>query len=331
MRGIAATMFVGWLLAMAIPCPVLAQPDPSPYLLVLPVDGDDLPAAEKTAVVAEVRSAMAKYKKFKVMETPKIDLLDEMVEFECLDMDAECVAKIGAKQKADLCVYVKVEKGKLLMLAVESATAKTVSKFEGTATKADAKATVTTKGLVALFGELPVEKPKVAKVTITANVEKAEVLLNGQKAGETPLTVELQPGDYTVTIKKETFLIWEDKVKVVVGEKPVTVSAVLKPIPKPKDPVVVPVEKPKDDKTVADGKQGDKGQEIPQDKPKGGDDEVTPFYATWWFWTAVGAATVTIIGVTAAAVAGGDEAYDVGPLRLSINPSAAENDGVFYE
>ncbi len=328
MRGIATTVFVGWLLAMAIPCPVLAQPDPSPYVMVLPVDGDDLPAAERASIVTELRGALAKYKKFKVMETPKIDLLDEMVEFECLDMDAECVAKIGAKQKAELCVYVKVEKGKVLMLTVESATAKTIQKYESTAGKAEAKADVTGKGLIALFGEVPVEKPKVAKVTITANTDKAEVLVNGTKAGETPLTLELKPGEYTVTIKKETFMIWEDKIKVVADDKPVAVSAVLKPVPK--KVVVVPVDKPVD-KPVTDGKDPEKKDpEVPTEEPKG-DDEVTPFYATWWFWTAVGAATVTIIGVTAAAVGGSDPAYDVGPLRLSISPSAAENDGVFYE
>jgi len=332
MRGVAATVLLGWLLAMSLPQAAMAQADPLPTLMVLPVDGDDLPAAEKSALVSEVRGIIAKYKKYTVMETPKIDLLDEMVEFECLDMDSDCIGKIGAKQKAATVFYIRVEKGKLFMMTVESASAKTLQKFEAPAAKGEAKGLVTGKGMVALLGELPQEAPKLAKVTITANVEKAEVLLNGTKAGETPLTLELKPGEYTVTVKKETYLIWEDKVKVG-GDKPATVAATMKPIPKPKDPVVVvtpPVEKPKDP-VVVDKKDPVK-ETVPTEKPKGKDDEAsTPFYATWWFWTAVGAATVTIIGVTAAAVGASDDSYDVGPLRLSINPSAAENDGIFYE
>lgn len=335
MRGVAVTVLLGGLLAMALPQATMAQGEPLPTLMVLPVDGDDLPAAEKAALVTELRGIIAKYKKYTVMETAKIDLLDEMVEFECLDMDSDCIGKIGAKQKASTVLYTRAEKGKLVMMTVESASAKTLQKFESPAAKGEVKAIATGKGLVALMGELPQEAPKLIKVTVSANVEKAEVLLNGSKAGETPLSLELKPGEYTVTIKKETYLIWEEKVKVT-ADKPATVTAQLKPVPKPKEPVVVvtpPVDKPKDDKKVAD-KQPVKEpvkEPVPTDKPKGDDEASTPFYATWWFWTAVGAATVAIVGITAAAVSASGDSYDVGPLRLSINPSAAENDGIFYE
>ncbi|GEM_PF-3771397 len=333
MRGLAITMLVGCLAAAAVPTAALAQSGALPTILVLPVDGNDLSGAEKTALQTEIIATMAKYKKFEVLPAQKIDLLDEMVEFECVDLDGDCLSQIGKKKKANNVLYLKLHKGALAIMLVEVDSAKVVQQFDGEATKANVGKVSIEQGLVALFGALPVEPPKAMKVTVTCNEPKAEVLVDGKKAGETPLSLELAPGEYTVTVKKDAFLIWEDKVNVKPAEKPLVVEVKLKPIPKPKDPAVVvtpPVEKKGDEKKVAETTSpGDTTDPGPKDDKKV--EEETPFYATWWFWTAVGAAAVTIVSVSVAAASASGDTPAVGPLRLVVNPADAEKDSIFYE
>lgn len=50
------------------------------------------------------------------------------------------------------------------------------------------------------------EKEAKGKLTLTSNVPRATVTLNGEPAGETPLTLELKPGKYKIHVEKKAYM-----------------------------------------------------------------------------------------------------------------------------
>jgi hypothetical protein len=286
-------------------------------LMVLYAESDALDDGQKEALLAAQKATLAKYGKYTLLDTPQVDFLDEMVNFECLEMDAGCLSKIvaGKDGKAALALYTSYDGAKAVVKYIDVKKAKVIKEHEVTA-DADALADNGEAAVVALFGKLPEKKAALVAVKINANVEKAEVFVDQKRVGVTPLELKLKEGKYTVSVRKQDFLMVEEAL-VVKGAKEVSWSATLKPVPKKVVTVVTPV------KPV---KPGDKNNDKKKD-----DDEVKPIYATWWFWTIVGAAVVTTATVTAVAVGGSDSGSDVGTVKFSINSAAAEKDFIFYE
>ncbi len=300
------------LVAGLLPTTALAQGEAKPSLLVLYLDSDGASDKQKEDVLAATKKVVAKYGKYKLLDTPKLDLLDEMVNFECIEMDADCMSAIGKAQKTQLLLYSAFEGGTLSMKLTDVGKKKVLGEYSSSTSAPKITSVVTGKGLVKLFGPLP-KKAKLVLVKIDANVEKAEVFINQKRIGPTPLKVKLKPGSYTVSVRKKEFLMVEEKIKIA-GGKAFEWKATLKPIPKKKTVVVIPPVTPP-----------------PKTKKKGDDDDDDAFYATWWFWTAVGVGTAAAVTGTVLALSSDSDGYDVGTVRFSISPSAAENDAIFYE
>lgn len=66
--------------------------------------------------------------------------------------------------------------------------------------------------------------PQQASLTVNANVQGAEVFLNGSPAGRTPLTLQVVPGSYTVTVRAPGY---NDFSQNVVVNGPIQVNAML--------------------------------------------------------------------------------------------------------
>jgi len=281
-------------------------------LLLLNVDGDLISDADKATAVAALKKQLHKYNKYRIVEAPQLDLLESMVDHECLDMDAECLAAIGKAYKVQQVLYTGAEGGGITMILVDVPTLQELARYEQ---KGDAKAAtiaMTGAGRTKLFGKLPKPKPvEVKRVTFTidSNVKDSVIYINDKKIGPAPMTMKLKPGRYTFRIERAGFLTIEEKIQVAeVGNK--SWKAILKPIPTKKPIVVVQPDKKKDD---------DKG------------DGETPFYKTWWFWTSIGVGVAAI--TTTAVVLGlqGEDTYPVGTAKFSIDPSSAQYDGIFYK
>jgi len=292
---------------------VSAQPDAKPTLLVLKADSDKLSEKQAQSILKETKAGIAKYEKYVLMDTPEIDLLDEMVTYECIEMDAACLSAVAEKHKAGFVLYTSWDGTTLTVRLVDVGAKTLVGEHVATPAKGKVEQEVTGAGLVKVFGPLP-EKPVLVMVTIDANVEAAEVFINQKRLGTTPLKVKLKPGAYTVSVRKKDFLMVEEKLQVAATET-MDWKASLKPIPvQAEKPVIVPPVKP-----PVTAKKDRK------------DDEETPFYGTWWFWTAVGVGTAAIATGTVLAVTAEGEQPPVGTVRFSISPSAAENDAIFFE
>ena len=284
-------------------------------LLLLNVDGEMLSDTERSEALAGLKKQLHTYNKYRIVEAPQLDLLEAMVDHECLDMDAQCLAGIGTAYKVQQVVYTSAEAGTIVMILVDVPGAKEVVRYEQ---KGNAKAVAVAMngaGRTKLFGKLPEpEKPpvptEVKRVTfaIEANVKDSIIFINDKKIGKAPMTMKLKPGRYTFRVERDGFLTVEEKIQVAeVGNK--SWMASLKPIPTKKPIVVVEPEK-----GPGEGEGGKK-----------------PFYKTWWFWTSIGVGVAAI--TTTAVVLGtkGNDSYSVGTAKFSIDPSSAQYDGIFYK
>lgn len=300
------------VLALLVPMQGARAQEGKNSLVVLYADSDSLDDAQKEALLAEQKKTLGKYGKYKLLDTPTIDFLDEMVNFECLDMDGDCLAKIaaGKSKGAALTLYSSYDGTEAIFRFVNVKKGKIIKEHKLTA-DADAVTTGAEAAIVAVFGALPKKKAVLVKVKIGSNVEKAEVFVGQKRVGVTPLKLKLKEGKYTVSVRKKDFLMVEEEL-VVKGPGTVSWSASLKPVPKK---VVAPI------KPINPVKPGDKEDE----------DEGKAFYATWWFWTIVGAAVVTTATVTAVAAGSAGDSADVGTVKFTINSAAAEKDFIFYE
>jgi hypothetical protein len=309
--------------------PALAQADKSTSVLLLKADGEQLGEAEKSAVAKNLKAELEKYKKYTLVEAPDLDLLEAMVEFECLDIDAACLASIASKKGVDQVLYVKVDGGAAQLVLVDVKSSKELARDERKAAgNAALQAAVTGPGREAVFGPAPEEpKPVVAVVaaplpaapkapskpeaevkkvdfTIDSNVKDSKVFINDKDVGVAPVAVKLKPGRYTFRVEAKDFLSVEEKIQVAeVGSK--AWKASLKPVPVQKAPMAAPVAKK--------------------------DSAGKPFYATWWFWTAVGAGVVAATVTTAVVLSGDDAGGTYGTAKFSIDPGSAAYDAVFYQ
>lgn len=313
-RTVIGLIMTTFALALLMPLDGARAQEGDKSLVVLHADSDFLEDAQKEALLAEQKKAVDKYGKYKLLETPTVDFLDEMVNFECLEMDGDCIGKIvaGKAKGVALALYTSYD-GTVATVKLVNVAKKKIVKEHNVTADAGALAGGAEAAMVAVFGAFPVKKAALVKVKIDANVEKAEVFVGQKRVGVTPLDLKLPEGKHTVSIRKKGFMMVEE-VLVVKGPGVVKWAAALKPVP---TKVVTPV------KPINPVKPGDK---------KGGDDEEDKaFYATWWFWTIVGAAVVTTATVTAVAVGASGDSADVGTVKFTINSAAAEKDFIFYE
>lgn len=286
----------------------------SPSLLVLHVDSDSLGDKQKAQITAEVKKVLAKYKKYTLMDTPKVDLLDEMVNYECLEMDASCLAQIGTKYKAQLLLYAAFEEGKLTMKLVDVSNKKLKGEHKGSTSARGLKAIITRDGITKIFGKVPKKAKRVKPVLIRfgSNVKAAEVFVGQERIGNTPIEKALKPGSYWITMRAPEFDDKKKELTVLEGSKPINLVLELK------------MQKKKARVVVAPPIKG------PDKKKKKDDDDDDSILGAWWFWTIIGVGAAAAVTGTVMALNAGSDGGDVGTVRFSISPTAAENDAIFY-
>jgi hypothetical protein len=67
-------------------------------------------------------------------------------------------------------------------------------------------------------------------MTIKSDPEGAEITIDGKYVGNTPSTIQLEPGDHAISIKKANFTVWEKTITATAGGN-VTVGPTLEKLP----------------------------------------------------------------------------------------------------
>ncbi|NJM10659.1 MAG: protein kinase [Synechococcaceae cyanobacterium SM1_2_3] len=99
-----------------------------------------------------------------------------------------------------------------------------LSKTE-TRDSASMQVTVAPQGLLGDKTEKPPSNLP-AQLAVDANVDEAEIFINGRKAGTTPMVIEMRPGAYKVRVRREGYADWNGQVNLDAGDES-TLSAVL--------------------------------------------------------------------------------------------------------
>lgn len=293
-----ATLIVALLIMPSGP----ASASPTQKILGMHVEGDSLSPKERKDLFQVVQSKLKFYPDVELVQPPDADLLDVMLELECIDIDPDCLTRVGQQYGADRVFYAQVDRDAGFSLLVRVVDVRDGRVLRDGVRPASTKSEL--PGLLAIeiedvFGAPPVAKPKRGVMIVAVGVEGASIFIEGAFVGTGRVQLKQPPGTYTVRVTRDGYTDAIFKLKVKAGKT--TERAVsLKPLPAP-----VP-----SDVEATTGASG-------------GEPE---FYETWWFWTivgavAAGAAVGVVYGVTSE-----KPGPPAGPLTLSVDRGMAWRD-----
>jgi hypothetical protein len=271
-------------------------------VLGMNVEGDRLSKKDRADLLTVVQAKLGHYPSLELLQPPANELTDEMIELECVDIDLDCLARLGGKYGADTVFYTQIDAdaGKGYVVAVKVVQTAKKKLLRDSSTKVAAAAglgAALEAEIEATFGKPPT--PPVATTTgflvIAPNVPGAAVYVGTDLAGTGNVRLEKLPGEYTIRVVQDGYVEQIVTATVVAGETTTrTVELVMAGDGK----------KPGDDKKIDD----DDG---------GGD---------WILWAVIGAVVVGgTIAIIAATSSGGDDTVRA-PVVFSIDGNNAWRD-----
>ncbi|TNF26061.1 MAG: PEGA domain-containing protein [Deltaproteobacteria bacterium] len=294
--ALAALLLVGLLSAPA------GSAHATERVLGMNVEGDRLSKKDKDDLLKVVQAKLGHYPALELLQPPASELMDEMIDLECIDIDLSCLAKLGKKYKADTVFYAQIDAGKgdayvVVVKVVEAAAQKLVRDSSTDVPAAAGLGPALEAEIEAAFGKPPTP-PVVAQtgtLVIRPNVPGAAVYVGTDLVGTGTVELEKPPGDYAVRVVQDGYLEQIVSVTVVAGQK-TTQEIELK--------------------MAAGGiGPGPGGGKIDDDDDDG-----------WILWTVIGAVVVGgTIAVIAATSGGGDDTVRA-PVVFSIDGNNAWRD-----
>jgi hypothetical protein len=283
---------------------------PGQVIQPLTVFSEVLDAKKIRRLTKIVVESLKAYKQFRIIAPPETDMLELFMEHDCVEPDAECLAKIGGASEANVTLFFLVDRVQRRFVLEYQL----VRNVDGVVLRSGKAKTNRSRALIRevkriirkVYGDSSSVKLKPALLVVETNVADANVYLDDDLLGAAPVRKEVKPGQHILRVEKEGYEVYRKTIFVhrVRGYHGL---ANLKPVR-----VVV---------TEA-------GEEIAAvDIPEEIEKEPTEIYQQWWFWT--GAAVIlsgtvaTIVALTASG------APATGGTVFSLDPSQVENDAVF--
>lgn len=299
-------LFVATLVVAGFAPPgVRAQEQARKKVLPLRVASNRLDPEELDRLTGQVSGKLGKYPAFEVLPVPKEDPMDLMVDAECVDFDAECLSTIGASRGADAVLYSEVSESEgrfqVQVRFVDVRTKETRSPEGGTEVREKVE-DLLALALEKVFGPEPLPETVLARVDIETTPPGADVYVDRDFVGVSPVTLRLKKGRYLVRAARVGY---DEKMQTVNVEPGQTVALALN---------LVPIAVPLPEGPVPVQEREEEGQ---------------AFYETWWFWTAVGAVVIGA-GTTAVVLASRKTSSSSGQAQFTLDPAYADRDVTLY-
>ena len=270
-------------------------------ILGMNVESDDLTRKDKKDLFRVLQSTLKAYPSINLQNPPDAELTDIMMDLECIDMDVECLAKLGKKYGAQRVFYTQVDKtsaGYNLIIRVVSVSQKKALLDKTSKVKSSrALANVMQEHIVKVFGKPPSKEPKPGTIRIKSAVPGAKIFVNGLYIGIGRIKLKRPPGKYTVRVTRPGYTEVVFNVTVRSG-KTVKKRVKMKYV-----------------KVAKDAKKD------PKKLPVAG----VPIYEKWWFWASIGGGVLLTTIIAVAASGDGDDG-PVGPIVFSVDPQNAWRD-----
>ena len=278
-------------------------------VLGLRIEGLELATKDREDLFKVVQQRLKAYPAIELVRPPDAELTDLMIDLDCLDIDVDCLTKVGRKRMADRVFYAQVDVidggFRLTVRLIDVTKGNAERDRQGDVKNQAELTTLLEREIVAAFGPPPPPKPKDGRLIIESDAG-AKIYIDGAFAGAGRVRMKKPPGLYVVRIEKPGYEDVLFRVDLEAGRTSKKVAE-LKPVapikPDPKPEVVVVTDKPGEGEAVA----------------------APEFYETWWFWTAVGA---VVVSATTVGIALGVEGEQIptGDLQISVDPAAAWRD-----
>jgi hypothetical protein len=293
----------------------LDKPEAPVRILPLQILSDVLDDGYTEKLGKNLEKVLRGYTNMETLPVPTGDVLELLLEHDCIEPDLECLVSIGTARKVDLIFFATVtEDDTVYTLAFQVVDVKgsVVMKDGDRSTSRKAAIGRNMKKIVRdAFGNPPPPPPPPVSFAILSPVLNARVSLDGETIGMTPLNTKVSPGKYTLTITKKGYRVFTEKItvrekrgfrkRVKLEALQVVVAVTEKAAP------VVSARRPVEPEPSSSSK---------------------PLYQQWWVWTAVGA---VVVGgaITAVLLTQGDDIAETGSLQLSLQPTEVEQDAIF--
>jgi len=262
-----------------------------------------------------LETVLRRYSNMETLPVPEGDVLELLLEHDCIEPDLECLATIGKARKVDLVFFATVtSEKKIFTLGYQVVDVKSgeAMKEGNRETKRKAAIMGQLKKIVAdAFGEPPPPPPPPVAFSILSPVLNARVTLDGKTIGMTPLNAKVPPGKYKLSVEKKGYETFSEEIRVKkkrAFRKRVKLRALAVAVTEPVAPV----------------KAGSMRRTVPSENPS----DSKPLYKEWWVWAGAGAVVVGGI-ITAVVLSQGGDSPAQGSLQLSLQPDEVESDAIF--
>lgn len=309
---VAMTMAAAMASSIALSSsPAAAADTPMQRVLGMKVEGMDLTQKDRDDLFRVVQAKLRSYPQITLLKPPERELMDEMMDLECIDVDIDCLTKLGKKYNAEKVFYAQVDPdGAAFTLIVRVVDVGKTSALRDEKTSVAVKAGLANaleSNVEAVFGQPPAPVESRGTLEVVASVAGAKIFVGGEYAGTGSVRLKKDPGSYSVRVTREGFEEQIFNLTVTAGQ--LTTRAV-------------------DLKEAAGGPVG-VGPNGGSTNGKGGEtkkDEGSVFEEAWFWGVIVG---VVALGTTVAVVAtsGGDDTGDSGRVVFSVDPQNAWQDG----
>ena len=170
-------------------------------ILPLKVMSDVLDEKRIIALTTVLSEKLRVYPKHKVLAPPVADVLELLMEYDCIEADSDCLQQIGSQNKADAVVFVSVSKEKRKYILAyqlhDVSSGKLLKSGSKTTTTLSALPGALEKGVRVMFGAPPSAEPAPVILTVTSTASGARVFLNNRDLGVVPVTTKVLPGKGT--------------------------------------------------------------------------------------------------------------------------------------
>ncbi len=292
------------LASFASPAAAQGAPD---RVLGMRVEGVDLSAKDRDDLFHVVQAKLRRYPTIELLKPPEAELMDEMLELECFEIDVECLTKLGTKYGASKVFYAEVnpvDTGFMLKVSiVDSTKGEAVRQRESVVMARADLAGALEREVEAVFGKPPPPKPQLGTLVVEAAIAGAQIFIDGTYAGTGRIELKKKPGSYAVRVARDGYEESLFQMEVVAG-KAARRTVRLEALPEPTTPPVV------------------------TPPPTSETEEDTPVYETWWFWTAlVGGVAVASAAIAVPLVLTSDSGpAPTGSMVISIEETQAWRD-----
>lgn len=193
-----------------IPRPVWKHTKGTKQRVVVQIEGTALSKKDKADLFTVIHHSLSKYPAKELAKPVKTTIDELMMTFECSDVDAKCLAKLGKQQNADIIFYVQVDGWTqgvtFIVRAIRVSDSLPLYNKSEILRSPTALAGRLDRALTLVFGTPSRPKITEGRLVIESTIPGARIYVNGKYAGSGRIRLKWREGNHEVRVAKDGYL-----------------------------------------------------------------------------------------------------------------------------